>query len=140
MKAVRVSRFLAPPPNAKHPSRPRPKTLTISKGLEELTREDARVQRQPVGREDDSETSDESVPLPARSLARIVSGRRHYRSRTLVEHMMCRDGKSEASLFERRAVEKQLAATREIIRLRSDRFSNSSGNAQVFRRFRGLGQ
>ena len=89
-----------PPPDVKRPSRvspyqksvircptPRlmlmvsscPKTVTISKGLEELAREIARVQGQPVGKEEHSETSDESGPLLVPKSAWVVSGRRHHR-------------------------------------------------------------
>ena len=68
------------------------KGVTMSKSLEELAREVARVQGQPAGREEDSETSDESGPLLVPNSARVVS-------RMLVDHLMSRDGKSEHSLW-----------------------------------------
>ena len=36
--------------------------------------------------------------------AQVVHGQRHHRLRTLVDQLMCRDGRSEESLLERRAV------------------------------------
>ena len=42
----------------------------------------------PAGKEEDSETSDESGPLPVPKSARVVSGRRHHRLRMLVDHLM----------------------------------------------------
>ena len=65
------------------------KGVTMSKSPEELAREVARVQGQPAGREEDSETSDESGPFPVPNSARVVSGRRHHRLRMLVDHLMC---------------------------------------------------
>ena len=56
------------------------------------------------GREEDSETSDENLPLSVPKLARVVSGRQHHRPSTLVHRLMCRDGRSEESLLKRRAV------------------------------------
>ena len=70
-----------------------------------------RVQGQPAGIEKDSETSNESGPLLVPKSARRVSGRRHHRLRMLADHLMCRDGKSDESLLERRAV-RTLAARR----------------------------
>ena len=81
MKVARISRFLAAPPDAKRPWRVSPcqksviqcptpkvasclKAVTMSKSLGELAREVARAQGQPAGKEEDSETSDESGPLP----------------------------------------------------------------------------
>ena len=78
MKTARIARFLAFPPDVKRPSRV---TRTMSKSLEELAREVARAQGQPAGKEEDSETCDESGPLPVPSSARVVSGRRHHRLR-----------------------------------------------------------
>ena len=81
------------------------KSVTISRSLEELAREVARVQGQPAGKEEDSETSNETKPLDAPRSAR----RRHHRLRMLIDRLMCRDGKMEELLLERRAV-KTLAA------------------------------
>ena len=52
----------------------------------------------------ESETSDENGKLLVPKSARMVSGRRQHRLRMLVDHLMCRDGRSEESLLERRAV------------------------------------
>ena len=54
------------------------KNVAVSKSLEELAREAARVQGQPAGKGEDSETSDENGP----------------------HHLMCRDGRSVESLLE----------------------------------------
>ena len=86
-----ITRLLAPPPDAKHPSIVSPcqrsvlqcpppklvsrrKNVAVSKSLEELTREVPQVQGQPAGKEEDSETSDENGPLPVPKSARVVSG------------------------------------------------------------------
>ena len=69
-----------------------------------MVREVAQVQGQAAGKEDDSDTSDENGPLPVPKSARVVSGRGHHLLRMLVGHLMCRDGMSEESLLERRAV------------------------------------
>ena len=74
----------------------------VSKSLEELTREVARVRGQPAGKEEDRKTSNENGPLLVPKCARVVFGRRHHRLRVLVDHWMCRDGRSEESLLERR--------------------------------------
>ena len=58
--------------------------VTISDTLEELAREVARAQGQHTGREEDSETSDESGQLRVPKSARVVSGRRNHRLRILV--------------------------------------------------------
>ena len=76
-KNVRVTRFPAPPPDAKRPSRARPFPEICSpvpdvNGGALFSKCDesqkvawaARSQGQPVGREEDSDTSDENVPLP----------------------------------------------------------------------------
>ena len=55
-----------------------------------------------AGKEEDRETSDESGPLPLPKFARVVSGRRQHRLHMHVDHLMCRDGRSEESLLERR--------------------------------------
>ena len=47
--------------------------------------------------------------------ARVVPGRRHHLLRMLVDHLMCRDGKSEESLLERRLV-RTLSARRTSLR------------------------
>ena len=83
----------------------------MSKSLEELARDVARVQGQPAGKEEDGETNDESGPLPVPKSARVVSGRRHHRLRMLIDHLMCRDRRSEESLLERITV-RTLAARR----------------------------
>ena len=85
--------------------------VAVSKRLEELAREVARVQGQPSGKQEDSETSDENGPPPVPKPARVVTGRRHQLLSMLVDHLMCRDGRSEESLPERRAV-RTLAARR----------------------------
>ena len=69
------------------------KIVTMSLSLEEL-----RAQGQQAGKQEDSEISDESGPLLVSKSVRVVSGRRHHRLRMLVEHSMCRDGRSEESL------------------------------------------
>ena len=51
--------------------------MTVSKSLEELAREVARVQGQPAGTKDGSESSHERGPLPVAKSARVVSGRLH---------------------------------------------------------------
>ena len=58
----------------------------------------ARVQGQLAGTEDDSDTSDENVPLPVLKSAQVISGWRHHRLRNQVNRLMCRDGKLEDSL------------------------------------------
>ena len=58
----------------------------------------------PAGKEDDSETSVESEPLPVPKSAHVVSGRRHHRLRNLVDHRMCRNGMLKESLLKRRVV------------------------------------
>ena len=67
--------------------------VTVSKGLEELAREVARVQGQAAGKEEDSVSSDESGPLPVPKSTRVVSGRR-------LHHLVCRDGKLEKLFLE----------------------------------------
>ena len=79
VKSAQMTQLLAPLPDATRPSRvspcrrsvircPTPKVLSclknvaVSQSLEELAREFARVQGQPAGREEDSETSDENGP------------------------------------------------------------------------------
>ena len=54
-------------------------------------------------REEDSETSDERVPLFVSKWSRVVSGRRSHRLRMLTDDLMCRDGKSQELLLELRA-------------------------------------
>ena len=68
------------------------------------------VQRQPAGKED-SKTIHEKRAIAYPKSARVVSGRRPHELRMLVDHQMSRDGISEESLLERRAV-KSLAARR----------------------------
>ena len=63
------------------------------------------------GKGEDSEPRHESGPPPVPKSAQVVSGRRHHRLRMLVDHLMCRDGRSEESLVERR-VARTLAAPR----------------------------
>ena len=43
------------------------------------------MQGQPAGKEEDSETSDESGPPPVPKSAWVVSGRQHHRLRMLVD-------------------------------------------------------
>ena len=57
----------------------------------------------PAGKED-SEASDENEPLPVPKSAPAVSRRRHHRLRILIDHLMCRNGKLEFLLLQRRAV------------------------------------
>ena len=64
-----------------------------------------------LAKEEDSETRDENGPLPLPKSALVVRGRRHHRLRMLVDHVMCRDGRSGESLLKRRAV-RTLAARR----------------------------
>ena len=59
---------------------------------------------QPAGKEEDSKTSDENGPLLVPDSAQVVSGQRHHTARMLVDYVMCRDGKPEGSLPERRVV------------------------------------
>ena len=87
------------------------KRATNFKSRVELARGVARVHGQPAGKEVDSDTSDENVPLLVPKSAQIVPGRQHHRLRNLVDHLMCLDGRSEESLLERKAV-KTLAARR----------------------------
>ena len=82
-----------------------------SVSLEELAGEVKRVQGQSAGKKEDDGTSDESEPLLVPTSAPMVSGRRHHRLRMLIDHLMCRDGKLEESLLERRAA-RTLAARR----------------------------
>ena len=65
--------------------------VAVSKSLVVLASDVAQVEGQLAGKEEDSETSDESGPLPVPKSARAVSGRRHHRLRMLVDHLMCRD-------------------------------------------------
>ena len=128
LESAQIARLLAPLPDAKRPSRvrvcqrsaiwcPTPKLISrlkhvaASKSLVELTRDGARVQGQPAGKEEDSETSDEIGPLPVPKPSQVVSGRRRHRLRLLVNHFMCRDGRSKESVLERRDV-RTLAARR----------------------------
>ena len=64
------------------------KNVAVSKSLEELAREVARVQCQPAGKEVDSETSNEGGPrLPLPKSAQIMSKRRHHRLCMLVDYL-----------------------------------------------------
>ena len=127
-ESAQVTRLLAPPPDAKRPSRMSPcqrsviqcpmakvgsclENVAVSKSLVQLAREVPRVQGQPAGKEEHNETSDENGPLLVPKSARAVSGRRHHLVRMLVDHVMCRDGRSEETLLERRVV-RTLAAQR----------------------------
>ena len=78
------------------------KNVTVSKSLEE--REVARAQGQPAGKEEGSESSDESGPLPLPKYARVVPGCRLHRLRIPICHMTCRDGKLEKLLLKQPAV------------------------------------
>ena len=80
------------------------KGVTNSKGLEKLAREDARVQGQRAGKEEDSETSNENGPLLAPKSAWFLDDDTTACACMLVDHLMCRDGRSEESLLERGAV------------------------------------
>ena len=73
--------------------------VSVSKSFVELAREVARLQGEPAGKEEDSETSDESGRLLVPESARVVCGRLHSGLRLLVDHLMCRDGFSEESLL-----------------------------------------
>ena len=125
MKTVRVARFLTLPPDSKRPSRVSPcqksairrptakvasclKNCDDQKSLEELAREVARVLK--------------ASPLTKRRTAKTATKAGHclcrgqhgwfLRGNTAeCVHLMCRDGKSEESLLERR-VERTLAARR----------------------------
>ena len=120
---AQITRVLAPPPDAMRPlslvrdlwSTPKLvsclKNVAVSKSLEDLAREVARVQGQPTGKEEDSETRDENGRPHVPKSARVVSGRQHHRLRMLVFHLMCRDGRLEESLLEQRDV-RTLAARR----------------------------
>ena len=108
-------REYAPPPDAKRPSRvspcqrsavrcPTPTlafcwTIVNAKSRVKLARAVARVQGQPAGREEDSDTSDENEALPVPKSAQVVSGRRRLRQRSLANHRLCRDGRFEESLM-----------------------------------------
>ena len=80
----------------------------MSKGLDELARKAARVQGPPAKKEEDG---DESGPVQVLKAARVVSGRTHHRLRMSIDPLMCRDGKLEDLLLERKAVN-TLAARR----------------------------
>ena len=67
-----------------------------------------RAQGQPVGKEEDSETIDECGPLPLPKSARVVSRRQHHRLHTLVDHLMCRDGRKNRSRREQLCGHSQL--------------------------------
>ena len=67
----------------------------VSRTLGKLARVIVRGQDQPAGKEEGSEPSDESGPLPLPKSVRVVSGRRHHRLRILTDHTTCRDGKLE---------------------------------------------
>ena len=95
MRNVRVARFRATHPDAKPPSRLSPcqksavrcpprvasclENATVSKSLEKLAREVARVQGQPIGKVEGSETSDGNGPTPVLTSAQVVFGQRHHR-------------------------------------------------------------
>ena len=128
LKYAQMTQVLALPPGAKQPWNVSPcqrfalrcptpklvsclKDVSVSKNLEDLAREVVWLQGQPVGKKEDSETIDENGPLFVPKSARVVSGRQHHRLRMLVDHLMCRDGRSEESLLERRVV-RTLAARR----------------------------
>ena len=91
----------------------------------------------PLAKEEDGGTSDESLPMPVLKSAWVMSGRRHHRLRMLVDHLMCRDGRSEESLLERRAV-RALAARRIIKPLLEDssKFGKERGPSGRRRRSR----
>ena len=89
------------------------------KSPEGLTRAAARVQGQPASKEEDGGSSEESGP---RNLAKRKTTKPATKTchgfwtttpplRMLTDHLMCRDGRSEESLLERRAVS-TLAARR----------------------------
>ena len=73
------------------------KGVTMTKGLEDQAREVARVEGQPAGTEEDIETIDENWPEHVPKSARCVSGRQYHRLRMQVDHLLCRDGRSEKS-------------------------------------------
>ena len=104
-------------------------TVTISKSLEGLAREVGWVRGQhTLAREEDSETSDESGPVACAD--RDITD--CFMDWSIIWCAICDVGKSEEeSLLERRGV-RTLAARLDIIRLLSDRLSNSSRNAQFF--------
>ena len=60
------------------------KSLIYSKSLEKLARVVARLRGQPAGKEEDSETSDETAPLCVPKSARVVPGPRLHRLRILI--------------------------------------------------------
>ena len=127
-ESAQITRLLAPLPDAKRPSRVSPcqrsvircptpkvgsclKNVTMPKSLEALAREVARVQGKPAAMEEDSEISDENGPLPVPKSAWVVSGHRHHHLRMLVDHLVCRNGRSEELLLERGGA-RSLAARR----------------------------
>ena len=81
------SEICAPVPDAK--AGVLSENVAVSKRLEDLAREVARVQGQSAGQEEDSETSDENGLLLVPKSARVVSRRQHHRLRMLVDHLMC---------------------------------------------------
>ena len=83
----------------------------LSSGARRQSRRQSRSRVWPAGKEEDSDTSDENGPPLVPNSARVVSGRQHHCLRMLVDHLMCRDGRSEESLPEQRA-ERTLAARR----------------------------
>ena len=74
--------------------------VTASRNLGQLARVIVRAQGQPAGKEEGSESSDESGSLPEPKSARVVPGRRQHRLRIPTYHMMCRDGTLEKLLLE----------------------------------------
>ena len=109
MRSAQIARSLAPLPDAKRPSRvgycqksvircPTPqlvsclKNATVSESLEELAREVAREHGHPLAKEEGSKSSHESGTLLVPTSALLVFGSRHHRLRTLIDHLMRRDG------------------------------------------------
>ena len=103
LKNAHITRLLAAPPHATRPSRvsfcqircPTPESVSflnnvaVSKSLVELARDVARVQGQPAGKEEDSETSGENGPMLVPKSAQVVFGRRRSCLWMLVDHFMC---------------------------------------------------
>ena len=85
---------LAPLPDAKRSSRVSPCQKSVilcpTPEVASCLKNETASKGQPAGKEEDSESNDESWPLPVPKSARAVSGRQHHRLRILTDHLMSR--------------------------------------------------